>query len=352
MRLNTSYRTRKMKNHINIPIFIPHLGCPNICVFCNQVKISGCAHADFSSVRHQIDEALTTVKDGQTAQLAYFGGSFTGIDREDMIYLLSLAKEYIDRGAIESVRLSTRPDYIDEEILDILSRYGVRSIELGLQSMSDKVLTATKRGHDAAAAERAMRLIRDRGFGLTGQMMIGLPSSAPQDEIYTARRIMELGADSARVYPTVVFCGTELENMAKRGEYVMPTLDELIDRTSDALYEFAERNIPVIRVGLQNTEVLQTGDGVYSDTYTPAMGEICMSRVYRRLICEALDKVRHTDSMTLTVARGETSKAIGQHGDNRKYISQRYGIGKLTVRESDSLTPYRIELTDTAAPSQ
>ena len=151
-----------MKKHRNIPIFVPHLGCPNTCVFCNQRKISGCQKADFSSVEKEIEEALATIPLGTEVQIAFFGGSFTGIDRADMLYLLKTAKKYIDAGKVESIRLSTRPDYIDEEILDILSEHGVKTIELGIQSMSDDVLKKSGRGHTAGQTEKACRLICER----------------------------------------------------------------------------------------------------------------------------------------------------------------------------------------------
>ena len=176
-----------MKKHANIPIFIPHLGCPNDCVFCNQRSISGHMSFDESKVRFEIKEALSSIEkigEIEEVEIAFFGGSFTGIDRSLMVYLLETAHEYITAGRVDSIRLSTRPDYISEEILDILEKYGVRTIELGLQSMCDDVLIRSRRGHDASTAERACRMIKERGFSLIGQMMIGLPGSDIQKELY------------------------------------------------------------------------------------------------------------------------------------------------------------------------
>ncbi|MCQ2770277.1 MAG: radical SAM protein, partial [Clostridia bacterium] len=256
-----------MKSHINIPIFIPHLGCPNTCVFCNQRKISGHVSFDMNSVRRDIDTALETIKPGQKCQIAYFGGSFTGIPREDMIELLTIAKSYIDRGLVDSIRLSTRPDYIDEEILNILKQYGVTSIELGLQSMRDTVLTSCKRGHTALDGINACKLIKKYGFELIGQMMTGLPGSSIDDEIYTAKSICEVGADGARIYPTVVFIDTELCDMAKSGSYNMPTEEDLINRTVAALKVFIDNNVNVIRIGLQSSEAVLDDDQTYSNSY-------------------------------------------------------------------------------------
>ena len=157
--------------HINIPIFIPHLGCPNTCVFCNQRTISGVARFDTEQVRNQIDSVLSSVKEGDECEIAFFGGSFTGIDFSLMTSLLNIAEEYVRAGRVESIRCSTRPDYINEEILDTLKKYSVKVVELGLQSISERVLLKTKRGHTAQDAERAVALIKSYGFKASGQMM-------------------------------------------------------------------------------------------------------------------------------------------------------------------------------------
>ena len=206
--------------HINIPVFIPHLGCPNMCVFCNQRTISGTQEFHRESVKTIIDNALSTIPDGTDTEIAFFGGSFTGIDRDLMIYLLDTAEEYVRAGRVGGIRLSTRPDYISDEILDILGRYAVHDIELGIQSMDDRVLAACRRGHTAAQSEYACRAVKSRGFRLVGQMMTGLPGADAQSELQTARAICRLGADGARIYPTVVFRGTELCDMAQsEGHY-------------------------------------------------------------------------------------------------------------------------------------
>ncbi len=175
--------------HINIPIFIPHLGCPHDCVFCNQRTISGKKEFDLSSVDSDINTALSSINAGDAeVEIAFFGGSFTGIDRGLMVTLLKKAEKYISEGKVHSVRLSTRPDYIDEEILNILKEHHVRNIELGIQSMSDDVLSACKRGHTAEQTVNACQLIVENGFDLVGQMMIGLPCSSQIDEINTAKK--------------------------------------------------------------------------------------------------------------------------------------------------------------------
>lgn len=333
-----------MKKHVNIPVFIPHLGCPNLCVFCNQRKISGHQSFDIGSVSGEIENALKTIAPGQTCQIAYFGGSFTGIPRDEMVSLLEIAKKYIDDGRIDSVRLSTRPDYIDREILDILRMYGVKTIELGLQSMKDSVLEKCKRGHSAEDGRRACALIKQYGFELIGQMMTGLPGSEPEDEVYTAEEICRMGADGARIYPTVVFNDTELCDMAKNGLYEMPSEEDLVKRTTAALKVFAGHGVTVIRIGLQSGEAVLDGSETYSHTYHPSVGEMCYSAVYRDLIDERIPK--NIKDVTVYVPKGCLSKAIGQHGCNREYLKRTHRLNSIIFAEDETLGDYQIKITD------
>lgn len=181
------------------------MGCPNNCVFCNQRSISGKQNFCKENVENEIESALSTIPENTETEIAFFGGSFTGIDRDLMLYLLDTAQKYIDEGRVQSIRLSTRPDYIDDEILTILSHYGVKNVELGLQSMDDDVLLATKRGHSSRQGAEACKLIKEYGFSLVGQMMVGLPGASLQSEKYTAEELCRLKVDAVRIYPTVVF---------------------------------------------------------------------------------------------------------------------------------------------------
>ena len=331
--------------HINIPIFIPHLGCPNTCVFCNQRSISGHLDFDISTVENEIEAVLSTVTETDECEIAFFGGSFTGIDRALMIELLSLAQKYIDCGRVRSIRLSTRPDYIDEEILDILSSFSVKTIELGLQSMDDKVLVSTKRGHTSLCAENACRMIKERGFDLIGQMMIGLPDSTRETELYTARKICELGADGARVYPTVVFYQTELCSMMQSGVYKALSNEEAVERTRDVLKIFAENDVPCIRVGLCAGENLSDETCVAGGANHSAIGELAQSALYLDKICEILDSApieKGAQSIIIYCAMGEVSKVVGQKRKNIEKISQKYQIKRVKVLEKDELLRYNI----------
>ena len=316
-----------------------------MCVFCNQRSISGKMSFDISKVEREIDEVLSTTCGEDYVEIAFFGGSFTGIDRSLMIELLSLAKRYIERGLVRAIRLSTRPDYIDGEILDILSSYSVETIELGLQSMDDGVLAASKRGHSAKCAEEACKMIKERGFSLIGQMMIGLPDSTPEKEVYTAMKICEMGADGARIYPTVVFYDTELCSMMHSGEYRALTNEEAVERTKEALKVFAERGVPCIRVGLCAGENLSDESHVAGGANHSAIGELAMSALYYDKIERALDGIPNEKmpaSITVYCPRGETSKVVGQKRKNIEKISQKYAIKRVKVLEKDELLRYNI----------
>lgn len=336
--------------HINIPVFIPHLGCPNDCVFCNQKTISG--HSDYSpeKVRDEIENSLETTSSDAVVQIAFFGGSFTGIDRNEMIYLLSLGKEYIDKGRVESIRLSTRPDYIDEEILGILKKYGVKTIELGVQSISDKVLNIARRGHSSCDSYRAMRLVKEHGFELVGQMMIGLPYSTLEDELETAKAIIECGAKYARIYPTVVFEETELCFMAKRDEYTPLTLDAAVERSKEVKKLFIKNGVEVIRVGLQSSENLTSGDKVYAGDYHSAIGELVDSLLYYDIIKKYIeentlaDKIRDKN-IEIFVPLHESSKVVGQKRSNKLRLQNEYFVKNIKVIEKKEIMRYNIILS-------
>ena len=314
-----------------------------MCVFCNQRSISGKMSFDISCVENEIETALSTLTSEDEVEIAFFGGSFTGIDRDLMSELLSLAQKYVDAGRVSSIRLSTRPDYIDEEILDILSHFAVRTVELGLQSMDDTVLEACKRGHTSSQAERACRLIKERGFSLIGQMMIGLPRSSVEKEIYTAKRICELGADGARVYPTVVFYGTELCDMMQSGEYIELSGDDAVFRTKEALKVFAEYGVPCIRVGLQSGENLSDASHVAGGANHSAIGELAMSALYLDKIFSELDRAENIpQNITVYCPKGEISKIVGQKRKNIEKICQKYGIKRVKVLEKAELLRYNI----------
>ena len=324
------------KKHANLPIFVPHMGCPHGCVFCNQRTISGTNAFSLSKAEETLKNALKTLGERQ-AELAFFGGSFTAIDRELMIALLVMGKREIESGRICGIRLSTRPDCIDEKILDLLERYGVSAIELGLQSTDGQVLDACQRRHTPSDGQRALRLIKDRGcFEAGGQMMLGLPLSTPEKEKKTALDICAWGADTVRIYPTVVLEGTELGALYKSGRYVPLTLEEGVKRTAELIPLFEERGVKILRMGLQAEEGLKDA---LAGCYHPAFGELAENALWRTLLEELFEHhpPKRGKAYTVSLPRGHLSKAIGQKGANKKYLSEKYGC-RLRFKESDLLT--------------
>jgi histone acetyltransferase (RNA polymerase elongator complex component) len=328
--------------HVNIPIFIPHLGCPNKCVFCNQRSISGVSEFDFYSISSLIETALDTIPNDYEVEIAFFGGSFTGIDRSLMIDLLKIAHSYVTSGRVSQIRCSTRPDYIDEDILNILKSYGVKVIELGLQSTSDKVLEATKRGHSHIDEVNACRLIVQHGFRLIGQMMIGLPGSTLEDEIKTAEFIINSGASGARIYPTVVFRDTELCQLAMDGIYEPLELDDAVYRSAEVLKLFIASSVEVIRIGLCSSENLCSSDTYYAGPNHSAIGELVENRIYYDVIKEKIRDVRYEpdDVLKIYVARGCLSKAIGQKKKNKFLLAKVLETSNIVFLESDNLKKY------------
>ena len=331
--------------HVNIPVFIPHLGCPNLCVFCNQRAISGVRSFVPGQAKNEIDAVLSTLQNRDvTAEIAFFGGSFTGIDRELMKSLLDLAEEYVAAGMVTGIRFSTRPDYIDEEIISVLKRYTISAAELGIQSMSDEVLAASRRGHTASVTENAVRLLTDAGFDVVGQMMVGLPGSTADDEIRTAEKIAELGCTAARIYPAVVFRDTELCAMMNRGEYSPLSEEEAVQRSADVLEVFLRRGVDCIRIGLCDSENLH-GTEYAAGPNHPSLGELIEGEIYFRRISAIMDSLPEIPEIcTVYVPDGEISKAVGQKRRNKIRIEYKYNVKKVKFVEKSSLTRYNILL--------
>lgn len=332
--------------HVNIPVFIPHLGCPNMCVFCDQRAISGVSSFIRENAENTINEALSTVPAYAECEIAFFGGSFTGIDRGLMTELLDLAEGYVKSGRVSGIRMSTRPDYINEEIISILKSYTISAVELGIQSFSEGVLKASRRGHTPDISVRAMTRLHDAGFSTVGQMMVGLPSSTVEDEVECAEKICSLGAIGTRIYPTIVFRGTELCAMTMRGEYTPLTLDEAVKRSADVLDVFVRNNVTCLRIGLCESENLHSESSFYAGPNHPSIGELTYGELYYKRICEALDEVKpETNSVvSIMIPRGDMSMAVGQKRRNKIRIENKYSVKSVKFIEMDGFTRYNIKI--------
>ncbi len=330
-----------MKNHRNIPFFVPHAGCPNNCVFCSQVKITGeSAEKDIDT---EVEELRALLESEQTSafsesQIAFFGGSFTAIDRTRMEKLLSVANEYIDKGVAESIRISTRPDCIDDEVLSVLKRYRVTNIELGVQSTDDAVLTASNRGHNAKDSFFASQKIIENGLVFGGQMMIGLPNATMESEMQTARDIVKMGAKEARIYPTVVFEGTELYDMTCVNEYKPLELSEAVERTAKCYKIFLDAGVNVLRIGLHSSENL--ANAPFGANH-PAIGELVKSYVYADIVAEkALDC--NGKILCIGIKKTDVSMLCGHNGTAINRIKAKTGaLGvEITPMDVPRFEPY------------
>ena len=316
-----------------LPVFVPHWGCPHACVFCNQRRISGVGKpATAGDVKNAIAQAAAFLPKGGKRQLAFYGGSFTAIPVPDQEVLLSAAKEAMDRGEIDAVRLSTRPDAIDETVLERLRRYGVETVELGAQSMDDAVLRLTERGHTAADVERASRLITAAGFKLILQMMTGLPGSSDESDTETARRLIALGPDGVRIYPTVIVRDTALYDMWQAGSYREHTVEDAVRVCAKIVPLFEAAGIPVIRLGLNPTEEL-SGGAAAGGAYHPALGELVKSRILLEKAHAMLAGTAPGSRVVIEVGRGRTSQMAGQHRENLRRLQEAFSLKGIRICE-------------------
>lgn len=330
-----------MKRHANLSIFVPQLGCPHQCSFCNQVEISGhCAPAK-GEIAALCEAYLPPRGEGKQTEIAFFGGSFTAIPRELMVRLLQEAAHFVEQKRAAGIRLSTRPDAISAEILDILKAYHVTAIELGAQSMDDEVLRYNGRGHSREEVKEASHLIKKYGFSLGLQMMIGLPGgkSFAEDAQKTADAFCAIHPDTVRIYPTLVLEGTQLGAWWKQGCYQAVTLDEAVKICAKLLLQFEKEKIRVIRVGLHDEPSLK--ENLLAGPYHPAFRQLCESRIYAENLARLLSE-KEPAAYTVQVAKGQRSTAAGQKNSLLKEWAEK-GF-RLTIQETDGLTGRQVRI--------
>ena len=326
--------------HANISLFVPHMGCPHQCSFCNQKTISGSVNQlTPQDVFDTLSEASFHNNDPLNTEIAFFGGSFTAIPRDYMISLLEVAKTFVDKGFFKGVRISTRPDAIDETVLRILKEYSVTSIELGAQSTDEDVLLLNKRGHTREHIFKASELIKANGFSLGLQMMTGLLGDTFQKSLKTGEDIISIKPDTVRIYPTIVLEGTKLSDMYRKGEYTPQTTEEAVELCSILSERFYRNNIKVIRLGLHSGGNVE--EGYLAGPYHPAFGELCESGVYLNIAKEKLKNVKK-GKVTVLVNPREISKMIGQKGSNKKELLNEGYI--VAVKGDDSLNKYEVKI--------
>lgn len=315
--------------HYNIPVFVPEEGCPHRCIFCNQHAITHTQSAPDPAEVPQIVKQWTARfgHPHRHVELAFFGGSFTGITPSRQEAFLKVAAELKSAGEIDAIRLSTRPDYVDEATLNRLVRFGVNTVELGVQSLDDGVLFASGRGHTAADTLRAVRLIQEHGLGLVLQMMTGLPSDTPETCLSTARGLVALAPDAVRIYPCLVMRDSPLAQLYRAGKYTPQTLDEAVELAARLLSLFLEAGIVVLRVGLHP----DAASHVVAGPWHKAMSELVSTRFYRHRLHTLLQNRCGGEQIAIACAPGEVNHVAGYRASNRRWLETLFSMVSFTT---------------------
>ena len=323
--------------HSNISIFVPHIGCPNKCSFCNQRHITGSFKAPHPSdvIKAVETAALSKNYNPETTEIAFFGGSFTAINRGYMQSLLETASEFVKKGIVSGIRISTRPDAIDDEILTLLKDNNVTAIELGAQSLNDRVLRLNNRGHKTSDVYNASTMIKEYGFELGLQIMTGLYCDSDQSAIKTAKKVIEIAPDTVRIYPTIVLKDTDLAALYADGIYKPQTLDEAINLAVKLYNMFTESGINVIRLGLHSIE----NDAYIAGPWHPAFSELCQSQIMLNSVLKVLSE---KGKYNIYVGKSDVSKMIGQKRSNLVFLESKGYHCK--VKEKASLGSLKFEL--------
>ena len=311
--------------HYTIPIFIPELACPFRCIYCDQHKITGqTGMPSPDEIKDIIDAHLASFpKRKKEIQIGFFGGNFTGIPIEEQEAYLHIAHGYLKEGKIQGIRLSTRPDYINEQIIKLLKKYKVSTVELGAQSMVDEVLHKSGRGHTIAATVKASEMIKEARIRLGLQMMIGLPGDTMNYNLETAYTFVELGADDARIYPTLVIKGTAMEKLYNEGKYSVLEMDEAINRSAEVYKILESGGVRVIRLGLHPSEGLLSGDELVAGPFHEAFRELVMTEIWGEQLLPLI-KDPKTEKLEIHTNPSQYNFAIGYAAKNKKTLLKHY----------------------------
>lgn len=331
-----------MKKQYIIPIFVPHLGCPNDCIFCNQKSISGQKkNITKEEAKKIIDDYLKSIKEEDAQiEIAFFGGSFTAIEKEKQEELLQVAYEYVQSGQVESIRISTRPDCIDRETLKMLKKYKVKTIELGVQSANDYILDRANRGHTFADVKKASKMIRWNGFKLGHQMMVGLPESTRIDEINTAKALIKLKPKMVRIYPVLVVKNTKLEKEYEEGNYQPLSVVQAVEVCKEIVRIFADKKIDIIRIGLQNTDEISDptnkNSEVVAGPYHPAFRQLVESAMWYDAIVGKIKKLNaKVKEVEVSVNPIDANNVIGHKKENVMKLKDTYDVDLILKQDSN-----------------
>ena len=339
-----------MKKRYIIPIFVPHLGCPNDCVFCNQKSISGQQKMiTKEDIIKTINFYLENIKDKEAKkEVAFFGGSFTGIDVDKQEEFLQTAYKFIKDGKIDSIRVSTRPDYINKDILKRLKKYKVRTIELGVQSANDYILKQRHRGHTFEDVKKASKLIRWYGFNLGHQMMVGLPESTRLDEINTAKELIKLKPKMVRIYPVLVIHNTKLEKDYLEGKYKPLTVIQAVETCKEIVPLFRAKGIDIIRIGLQNTDEITDpsvkGSEVVAGPYHPAFRQLVEANLWYDDILKRIKEMNtKVKRVKIIINPKDVNNVVGHKRENIQKLKDVYELD-LIIEQDEKMKEGKFKL--------
>lgn len=332
-----------MKKHISIPIFLPQYGCVNNCVFCNQKTITGKkGNPSINEAKKTIETWLSSIDKSQTyVEIAFFGGNFLGLPESKQFEYLSLAQNYIDQGIVDSIRFSTRPDTISESSLSNLSPFSVKNIEIGVQSMNDKVLNLAGRGHTAKDSIKAAKLINEMGYQLGMQMMVGLPGDDDEKSLQTAQKIIECKAVQTRIYPVLVLKNTELADLFIAKKYNPLSIEAAIDRCIPIVEIFNQNKIKILKLGLHPSESFTSDKELLAGPYHPSFYQLVLSKIWRNKILQNFDQ-QNFNHLKIAVHSKNINYAIGYNSENRNYIKSL--CNSLTFESNDEIPIDKVRL--------
>lgn len=318
-----------------IPVFVVHQGCPHRCTYCNEEKAVGACPPLITEacLRETVSACLTGSRRKKgPVQIAFYGGNFTGIDRQRQWELLEMANIFIRQGLVESIRISTRPDYIDAEGLDLLKKFNVRTVEIGAQSLSDAVLRLSRRGHTAADVSQAINLLLSRGFETGVHLMVGLPGDSPAGFARTVAATIALSPHTVRIHPTLVLAGTELADMWARGDYQPLGMAEAITACKEALSKFAAAGIPVIRLGLQTTPAMEKTGSIVAGPYHPAFRSLVDEALFFDMAARLLNRLNiKEEEAVFYLSAGDVSSFRGPQNRNIEAIKEKFCLSSLAL---------------------
>jgi histone acetyltransferase (RNA polymerase elongator complex component) len=337
--------SKKIKKYFIIPIFIPNLGCPQRCIFCKQKTITNVSEnlPKPEHIKNIIESAIKSKRfcNRKPKEIAFYGGTFTSLSTHTMKKMLDCVRPYKEAGIIHSIRLSTRPDCLGEDKLDILDFYDVSTVELGVQSMDDKVLSISNRGHTSDDTVNAVNILKKRGFNVGIQLMPGLPGDTEDIFMDTISKVISLKPNIARLYPTLVIRGTKLERLYKQGEYLPLGLQDAVSLCKKACIRLENSGTPVIRIGLMSSPSLLEGD-IIAGPWHPSLGFLVRSSMHLERLRQYLPAMGEAKTIIIHAPNNEIPLIIGYKKSGIKHIEAITGSVIKDIIPDDSILPGRI----------